>query len=65
MERKFINLLEASRTLGVSAPTVYKLIQQGKLSAVKTGNKQRLDRSEVVELAKKGWVWTDADSQTD
>lgn len=64
MEHKFISLLEASRTLGVSAPTVYKLIRQGKLAAVKTGNKQRLNRSEVLELAEKGWVWADADSQT-
>lgn len=57
MEHKFISLLEASRTLGVSAPTVYKLIRLGKLAAVRMGNKQRINRAEVLELAKKGWTW--------
>ncbi len=60
MEHKFISLLEAAKTLGVSAPTVYKLIRQGKLAAVRTGNKQRLSRAEVLKLAETGWVWDDA-----
>lgn len=61
--KKFISLLEASRTLGVSAPTVYKLIQVGKLAAVRVGNKQRINRAEVLELAQKGWVWDNGQSE--
>lgn len=65
MDTDFIRIADACKVLGISKPTLYRLISQGQLPAVKTGDKYRLNRSDVVKLSQTGWSWDNADTQTD
>lgn len=53
----YIRINDACKLLGISKPTLYRLIAQNILPAVKTGNKYRLNRSDVVVLSQTGWSW--------
>lgn len=61
MER-YIKIRDACEILGVSRPTVYKLIEQKLLPAVRTGATHRINRADVEALNRTGWVWADATS---
>lgn len=65
MESRYIKASEAQKLLGISKTTFYKLIEQKILPAVQQGDKLRINRADVEALNKTGWVWTDANSQTD
>jgi excisionase family DNA binding protein len=59
-----VRVREAAEILGVSAPTVYRLVWDGTLPAVKLpSGVLRLERAGVVELAKSwnapGWISTE------
>lgn len=60
MESTYIKAVEAQRILGVSKTTFYKLIEQGILPALRTGDKFRINRADVEALNKTGWVWNAA-----
>lgn len=64
MDKLYIQISEACKLLGISKPTLYKLIGEKILPAVFIGTKYRLNRVDVESLAKTGWVWADANSQT-
>lgn len=63
MDTQFIRITEACKVLGISRPTLYRLISQGILPSVKTGAKFRLNRADVQKLSETGWVWNDVQTQ--
>ncbi|MPY67375.1 helix-turn-helix domain-containing protein [Deinococcus sp. SDU3-2] len=63
MDTQFIQIGEACKVLGISKPTLYRLISQGILPAVRTGDKFRLNRADVEKLSETGWRWADAEAQ--
>ena len=52
-ERKFISHYQAAELLGLSAPTVYRLTDRGKIASYKIGKGSYLDEAEVREYADK------------
>lgn len=65
MDNNFIRIADACMVLGISKPTLYRLISHGILPAVKTGDKYRLNSADVLKLSETGWSWENADTQTD
>ena len=45
-----LSTTEAARTLGISRPTLMKLVREGKIEAFKVGTHTRLQRSEVLRF---------------
>ncbi len=48
-----INLSQAAVILGLSRPTIYKMIRRGELSPVKVAGLSYMDRREVEELKRR------------
>ena len=46
-ERKFISHYQAAELLGLSAPTVYRLTDRGKIASYRVGKGSYLDEAEV------------------
>lgn len=51
-ENNFVNLSQAAEILGVSRPTIYKMIERGELHPVLIATRQYLKRDEVEEIKK-------------
>ena len=48
-ENNYVNLSQAAEILGVSRPTIYKMIERGELHPVLIATRQYLKRDEVEE----------------
>lgn len=59
MDNLYIHISEACKLLGISKPTLYRLIEEKILPAVFIGAKYRLNRADVESLAKTGWTWNE------
>lgn len=49
-----LNVKETAQILRVSTKTVYKLIAEGKLPAVKVGRENRIAKSELIQYLRQG-----------
>jgi len=52
MNKRFITLTEAAAILGVSYPTMRRLIRQGKINAVRVGKMILIPGEEIEKLIK-------------
>lgn len=50
-EKEFLSVLETCAYLGICKKTVYKLIREKKLYALKTGKKYLIPKSKIFDLA--------------
>lgn len=49
-EKKFLTTNEICKMLGITHPTFYKLIKEGKLRAFNTGKKYLVEKEEIQKL---------------
>lgn len=59
MDNLYIQISDACKLLGISKPTLYRLIEEQILPAVFIGTKHRLNKADVESLAKTGWTWNE------
>lgn len=52
MEKKFINIGETINLLGLSRPTINRLIARGEIPSYKVGKRRLFDRDELAEWIK-------------
>ncbi len=52
VQKERLNQTEAANLIGVSLPTLYKLIRQGKFQQYSLGRKKYLLKSEIIDVLK-------------
>lgn len=58
-QKRYVTQTEAAEIIGVSRPTVIKLVKSKMLPAVILGQKWRILREDAKALASTGWDWQD------